>query len=313
VSQLRHIDQEDLALYALQLLSADEAAQVAEHLKTCSECSAEVAALQGDMVAYALSAEMLAPPVAAKQRLFQQIAREKKVVSMAAPATFERGETESGQTLPEVSHEATQASIGRSQELWDDARLDDVSPQGLEVVPPSVLSRTLPWLGWPVAAGLAIAAVSLYQQRAQLQSSVISESTRIAALTEDAARGEALIDVLTDRGAMRVTLNETAGKEPVKPKPQGRATYVASKGTLVFLASNLAPLDPQKTYELWLIPAEAGLSPIPAGTFQPDSRGNANVVMPTLPKGIEAKAFGVTIEEEGGSKTPTAPIVLAGA
>jgi len=31
-----------------------------------------------------------------------------------------------------------------------------------------------------------------------------------------------------------------------------------------------------------------------------------------LPKGVEAKAFGVTVEAEGGSATPTMPIVLVG-
>jgi anti-sigma-K factor RskA len=34
--------------------------------------------------------------------------------------------------------------------------------------------------------------------------------------------------------------------------------------------------------------------------------------MPSLPKGVTAKGFGVTVENEGGSLTPTAPIVLAG-
>jgi anti-sigma-K factor RskA len=87
---------------------------------------------------------------------------------------------------------------------------------------------------------------------------------------------------------------------------------VASKGTLIFLASNLQPLQPAKTYELWLIPAGEGQNAIPAGTFHPDARGNANVIMPPLPKGVEAKAFGVTIEDEGGSATPTQPIILAG-
>ena len=90
------------------------------------------------------------------------------------------------------------------------------------------------------------------------------------------------------------------------------AVDVASKGALIFTASNLEPLQPGKTYELWLIPAAAGASSIPAGTFRPDEHGNASVIMPSLPKGIEAKAFGVTIEDEGGSPVPTLPIILAG-
>jgi anti-sigma-K factor RskA len=34
--------------------------------------------------------------------------------------------------------------------------------------------------------------------------------------------------------------------------------------------------------------------------------------MPDLPKGLTAKGFGVTVEQDGGSKTPTKPIVLMG-
>jgi anti-sigma-K factor RskA len=51
---------------------------------------------------------------------------------------------------------------------------------------------------------------------------------------------------------------------------------------------------------------------MPAGLFRPDASGSASVVLPTLPQGVEAKAFGVTIEDAQGSATPTLPIVMAG-
>jgi anti-sigma-K factor RskA len=66
-----------------------------------------------------------------------------------------------------------------------------------------------------------------------------------------------------------------------------------------------------KTYELWLIPAN-GQAPIPAGLFQPDANGTASVVFPSLPVGIDAKAFGVTVEDAQGAATPTLPIVMSG-
>jgi anti-sigma-K factor RskA len=94
--------------------------------------------------------------------------------------------------------------------------------------------------------------------------------------------------------------------------PTGRTTYVASNGALIFLANDLGQLPPEKTYELWLLPAAEGQSPLPAGTFRVDERGNASVIMPPLPKGVEAKGFAVTIEPEGGSTTPTMPLVLSG-
>jgi hypothetical protein len=34
--------------------------------------------------------------------------------------------------------------------------------------------------------------------------------------------------------------------------------------------------------------------------------------MPDLPRGISAKAFGVTIEPDGGSQLPTMPLVMFG-
>jgi hypothetical protein len=37
------------------------------------------------------------------------------------------------------------------------------------------------------------------------------------------------------------------------------------------------------------------------------------VLLPPLPKGVPAKAFGVTIEKAEGSATPTSPIILVGA
>ena len=42
----RHIDPEDLTLYAMQLLNADEAATIAGHVDHCEECRAELASIQ---------------------------------------------------------------------------------------------------------------------------------------------------------------------------------------------------------------------------------------------------------------------------
>ncbi len=52
--------------------------------------------------------------------------------------------------------------------------------------------------------------------------------------------------------------------------------------------------------------------PSPPAPSTPTTSGNASLIMPDLPKGIAAKAFGVTVEDDGGSQTPTLPIVLAG-
>jgi hypothetical protein len=92
------------------------------------------------------------------------------------------------------------------------------------------------------------------------------------------------------------------------PPPMGKAVYSRQQNALVFMASNLQPLPPQKAYELWLIPVQG--APVPAGVFKPNAKGGAMVVNPPLPQGVEAKTFAITIEPEQGSSTPTMPIIM---
>jgi anti-sigma-K factor RskA len=138
---------------------------------------------------------------------------------------------------------------------------------------------------------------------------------QIAALNLQLAQQRALLKqaqdvlaVLTAPDAQHVTLVATQSK----PQPGGKTIYLPRRGGLLFMASNLAPLPPRKTYQLWLLPARGG-APLPAGIFRPDPRGTATVIMPPLATGVEAANFAVTVEPEGGSSSPTMPIVLVGA
>ena len=152
------------------------------------------------------------------------------------------------------------------------------------------------------------AAVSSSQVEAErLKATLAAQAGQVAQLSASAGVSHQVMDALTDASALRVTLT----KPKSKPAPTGRATYVQNKGTLVFLASNLAPLKDDKIYELWLMPLD-GSAPLPAGTFTPDAKGNASVVYARFPRAVPAKGFAVTLENEGGSQTPTLPILLAG-
>lgn len=174
--------------------------------------------------------------------------------------------------------------------------------------------------GWwrlvPALAAVIVAVLGLYAWREnwRLREENVAAQLKIAALEQQAARMTALMEryrnvaeVLTASDAVSFTLVSA----PVKPVPTGRAIYLQKRAALVFVASNLNPVPAGKTYELWLLPA-SGAAPIPAGLFKPDVRGSASVLTPPLPAGVEAKGFAVTIENEGGSQTPTMPIVMAG-
>jgi hypothetical protein len=286
----RHIEPEDLALFAMQLLGKDETRAVAAHVEECPECRQQLAEVQGDLAVYAHAVDMHSPPALARERLMKQVAREKKVVPI------ERATAEPA--YPSRTEPVFQTGLGSG------AYLADEEPQR------STLRKLMPWAGWAVAAGVAVAAGSFYHDRDELQNRLKSQANQMDRISADAAAARQMLDAMTDPTAKHVTLVK-APATSTPPEPQGRATYVSEKGALIFLASNMEPLQPYKVYELWLIPAD-GRDPIPAGTFHPDERGNASVIMPPLPKGIEAKAFGVTVEDEGGSQTPTLPIIMAG-
>ncbi|WP_433973381.1 anti-sigma factor [Tunturiibacter lichenicola] len=289
MSEPRRITSEDLALFAMQLLSKEEAAEVAAYVERSPEARRELAEIQGDLALYAHTVDMHTPPTQARERLMKQVGREKKAVPIDRQPVAE--------AAPSPSRDDGRSSLSENER-----------PE-LEQPKRGVAGKVLPWIGWAAAAGLAVSTGNLYREREALRNAVTQQAGQIDHLTADAAAARQVLDTMTDTTAMRVTLT-TKGAPAL---PQGKATYVANKGSLIFLASNLAPLQPAKTYELWLIPAAAGQNPIPAGTFHPDEHGNANVILPQLPKGVEAKAFGVTIEDEGGSATPTLPIILVGA
>lgn len=92
--------------------------------------------------------------------------------------------------------------------------------------------------------------------------------------------------------------------------PQGRAYLNAARGA-VLVTSNLAPAAPSRVYEMWLLPAKG--KPIPAGLFQSSASGAAlhTFAQPLPVASGPILGLAVSLEPEGGSLTPTGPIVLA--
>jgi anti-sigma-K factor RskA len=329
MSDPRPITSEDLALYAMQLLSPEERAEVAAYLEQSPDARRELAEINGELAIYAHSVDLHSPPAHARERLMKQIGREKKAIPIDRPAAPE-AVVQGGSVFAEVAGGINRATnvIPGNEIQGNEVQVSKVQAKEREAdsgdsliadEPPKrgIVGKVLPWIGWAVAAGLALVSWNLYHDRDNLRGELMAQVSQIDQLktqattaTEvaNAAAAQQVLDTMTDTSAMRVTLTTYKAAQ----HPTGRTTYVASKGALIFLANDLGSLPPEKTYELWLIPLAEGQSPIPAGTFRVDERGTANVIMPPLPKGVEAKGFAVTIEPQGGSTTPTMPLVLFG-
>jgi anti-sigma-K factor RskA len=429
-----HLSDDDLVLFALQLLPDDRMRQAMPHLQNCPQCRSEIARLQGDLAAYSTTAEPQAPPPSARDRFTRQIAREPRVAELPAfdlkPTEFDLREQErlaqfappeppvplasasamelfsepsqdrvrngvheriddrpadrfddraAGYTpehrmippVPESKLSDPVFPVRQSRTRSDDFREDDepVAPPPRRPAEPSIpvrQSRSLsddsleddsprkhsepsfpsrkirslhtennavkrpdqfeerrsprraPWiLAW---TGWAVAGLQLHQ-RQQVQNTIAAQQAKIDDMQKQAVHAQdaqMALSTLTSANAMQVALHDTAAVKPAVVtkgappvvQPEALAAYLADKGALVFVVTHMQPAPAGKTYELWLLPAN-GQSPIPAGTFKPDTQGGASVVMPKLPRGVQAKGFGVTVENDGGSQTPTMPIVMS--
>ncbi|HEY6923342.1 MAG TPA: anti-sigma factor [Steroidobacteraceae bacterium] len=197
----------------------------------------------------------------------------------------------------------------RSRQRLLDAIAKDPRTTAADATPARFRFNWWAAFGWAMAVAMFLVVVQLRRENTVLKDSVNTLAQMMGQQTVELANARRVVETLTAPESQTVTL--VAAKTP--PQPQGKAFYLRNKNSLVFVASNLAPLPPDKIYELWLFPQNGG-APIAAGLFKPDARGNATVVNPPgLPAGVEAKAFAVTLEPaEGPHNAPRGTGVMQG-
>ncbi len=156
------------------------------------------------------------------------------------------------------------------------------------------------------AAAVVLICILLWRENVQLRRRLDHAEARM--LDDSAvAKAREIVAMFNSPNVARYSLTAMNST----PKPHAKCMYEMKSGHLLLLASNLAPLPAGKTYQLWIIPM-TGDKPVPAGMFKPNASGDAMLMDPTIPAGVEAKNFAVTIEAEGGSATPTMPIQMMG-
>ena len=158
------------------------------------------------------------------------------------------------------------------------------------------------------AVVLAIFSLLLWRENTGLHRRLDAFPQTSAQQQADLERARLVLEALTSPETSHFALVATKSQ----PVPEGRASYLEKNGTLVFTAQHLPSLPLEKTYQLWLIPA-TGSVPMPFGIFKPDAHGDASLVLTEIDreKKVPAKMFAVTVEPEGGSQTPTMPIIMA--
>jgi hypothetical protein len=219
MSTPNNISPEDLALFAMQLLSRDETAEVAAYLEQSAEGRRELARIQGDLAIYAHTVDLHSPPAQVRERLMKQVAREKREAPIERPAPVETANRAS--TIHKSAVQAGTSGAGTSGAGTSGARTSGArnivaasdepelrtgrgsgsGPQLIDDDLPrrGVFAKVFPWVGWAAAAGLAVAAGnlyrqrdSLYQERDNLHATAVAQATKLDNLTTDTAAARVL-------------------------------------------------------------------------------------------------------------------------
>jgi len=164
-----------------------------------------------------------------------------------------------------------------------------MKPEEPTVVP--LQRRSLGWIPWAIAAGLAIYCGVLTLDRVRL--------------------GRELADIRAIDALMQTTFVTLAPSAPAPADAKATVAWEPGKQTGVIRISNLPAAQPGKDYQLWAVDAEHK-DPISAGIIRVDQNGVAQVRFKPVEKADHVKAFAISLEREGGVPKKEGPILLVG-
>lgn len=265
---------EDFDLYALGALEGEEKQAIEAHVASCAECAGKLAEARGRVALLAFAAPVVAPSPGVKQRLMAQVRAESSASASPAPAVS-------------------------SAPAWK-----EIARQIPEGPGPSPFNTWWTKIFVPVGAALAVASLFLWNQNRQLDRQLVSLRATLDQQQRQLQDSRDVNALLAAKDSVAVAL----AQQPGQPAGTARVVYNQQTGVLMY-DGTLTPAPPDKSYELWLVPAQG--DPINAGVFTPVS-GQVDHWLAKMPPGTAAKAFAVTMEPAGGTAQPTGPKVLVG-
>jgi len=153
------------------------------------------------------------------------------------------------------------------------------------------------------AAALAIVwAIILNGQVSSLRKEISSLNERVAAQSRSL---DNLINGLPQTSPSNVITVSLKGTE-AQPHAQGQLIADPKEQSAVLVISGLPPLEPGRTYQVWLI----GNAPVSAGLLTVDENGQSVLIVTSEEAIGSFNSLGISVEPEGGSEQPTGEIVV---
>lgn len=273
----------DLPLYALDALDADERRAIEQHLaEGCDSCERDLQEWR-EIVALVSLETPEAAPADLKQKLLARVRNEAVGTPARQPGTVARRRI--GWAVPLALAALALLAFATYREISFRAER---------------AQQTL------VVAGLQRDLEAARGDLAKVSEALAARENDITSLRAALANAQESLSILQARGLSLVALRETKDAPPA----EGHVLLSPPTGRALFYAFDLPPVPADKTYELWWITEKEG--PVQAGLFHPDERGLGRVVA-TVPANAGAiQAAAVTVEKAGGVPKPQGPMVLIG-
>ncbi|HST61915.1 MAG TPA: anti-sigma factor [Longimicrobium sp.] len=302
-----------LAAEALGALDGEERTLLHAHLAACPACRAELAELRAGagVLAYASPA---APTDAARSNRV----RARLLARAAADRGLDRDDDVSDRTLvggapspygDDVTQVVPAAPAPTAVPRFRDR--DDVTQVTPITAAPS--RRRAPVLPWLAAAASLLLLLGAGAYALNLRERVDALSGQVAAAEGERTELERTLDereaMLAAMSAPTVQVIDMASAE--QAEPGGRMFWDRRTDRWTFFAHNMPAVQAGREYQLWLI--TPGGRKLPAPTFRPGPRGEAQVQATYALPADSLAAVAVTLEPTGGLPAPSGPIVIVGA
>lgn len=161
------------------------------------------------------------------------------------------------------------------------------------------------YIGWAATIALLIGLFFVFEDKNDLREQLNAEMARnarmeqqIAEAREDSEKAEELLAVLRDKNVSKVPLQG----QSVAPEAYAAVYWNKEENTAYIDAKDLPEPPRGKVYQVWSLRLDP-LTPTSIGLLAEFS-GDENKIF-ALENANESQAFGITLEPEGGSESPT--------
>lgn len=307
---VEHVKSEVCDLYALGAVDGEENRAIEEHIRACDPCAENIAWAHQRIALVGLASAPAHPAPDVREMVMRRLRVENAAGRAAVQAvrvpepTPQRAEAEIV-PVPEFRAEPTESKPTLTPEPA--VEREPVHRRNAE---PRATEESGSRAGWIVAALVFLAAAGVlwagWRQMRVLTQQTAAQQAQIATLQQQLKTARTRVQVsaeptehlLAAIGTTRLVLNGSAGHAGV--------LYNLRTGVAVCSAQVTAP-PAGKGYQLWLISTLG--TPVSMGML---SDADPATVTGQVKPGIEASAFIVTLEPQGGSPNPTGPRVLTG-